>query len=188
MAALPGQAGCTQDPEAPAGPRGRGQGSPPWLLGVLVFAVGLQRRVHLLPQRLHLGRVREPLGVCEEEGAAGENPSSRKPPGDLGTRAGSLQPPAQEAGASENSPLHAAAQAPQSPGQRAHPSVTPPGWSVKVLVQSGTTLGMAAPRRPSQGPGHAPRTRVAHGARCVQRPPRGSLTKATRRWHGHSPS
>lgn len=61
---------------------GRG-GSPPRLLRVLVFAVRLQGRVHLLPQRLHLGRVREPLGVCEEAGAAGQSPSPKLP----GTRA-----------------------------------------------------------------------------------------------------
>lgn len=52
--------------------------SPSRLLGVLVFAVGLQGRVDLLPQGLHLGRVREPLGVCE-----GEGPQSEPSPGKL---------------------------------------------------------------------------------------------------------
>lgn len=141
-----------------------------------MFAVGLQGRIHLLPQCLHLSRVREPLGVCEEEGVVGENPSPRKPPGDLGTWAGSLKPPAQEAGSSENGPLHAAAKAPQPPGQSAHPSLTPPGqsglqtlgagtsWGLPLLAQSSATLCTAAPRRPGQGPRQAPRTRVAHGA------------------------
>jgi len=39
---------------------------PAGLVGVLVFAEGLQRRVDLLPQRLHLARVGQTFGVCGE--------------------------------------------------------------------------------------------------------------------------
>lgn len=60
-----------------AGPR---LGSPPRLLWVLVFAVCLQGCVDLLPQCLHLSWVREPLGICEEEGATGQSPSPGKLP------------------------------------------------------------------------------------------------------------
>lgn len=59
--------GATFSSHSSARGRGRrcrqGGGSPARLLRVLVLAVRLQGRVHLLPQRLHLGRVREPLGV-----------------------------------------------------------------------------------------------------------------------------
>lgn len=51
---------------------GRAGDSPSRLLGVLVFAVRLQGRVDLLPQRLDLGRVREPLGVCRGRGRRSE--------------------------------------------------------------------------------------------------------------------
>lgn len=50
------------------------RGSPSGLLGVLVFAVRLQGRVDLLAKGLHLGRVRESLGVCEGAGTAVQSP------------------------------------------------------------------------------------------------------------------
>lgn len=79
--AVPGSAWPGQGPGRRLSPHRAAAGSPPGLLRVLVFAVRLQGCVDLLPQRLHLSRVREPLGVCEEEGAPGQSPSPGKLPG-----------------------------------------------------------------------------------------------------------
>lgn len=166
---LPGAGAWTRGPE--------GQDSPSWLLGILVFAVSLQGCVHLLPQRLHLGRVREPLGVCEE-GAAGQSPSPSKLPPHIPwlgrgrqLREGPLLCSTQDGG--QAGPTVPRAGLPLT--NTAWIVQAPDPWHWKLMgspAQSGAVIWTAEPKSPAEAPDHQGEAWLTE-PRGVQRPTLG---------------